>query len=101
MNWYSVFVFEVTSDTLAKEEVMVNEGGTVAPRRPRVPTRPPKKTAPPQKVPISRFYLLSLLKTRSDSPGAAPPQNFHILKFSYSDFYAEINESFCLIIHQF
>ena len=46
-------------------------GGTVAPRRPRVPTRPPRKlraAASPQKVRISRFYLLSLLKTRSDSP---------------------------------
>ena len=65
------------------------------------PHETPEKTAPPQKAPISRFDLLSLLKTRSDSPGAVPPQNFHILKFSYSDFYAEINESFCLIIHQF
>ena len=45
-----------------------------------VPLETPEKTAPPQKVPISRFYLLSLLKTRSDSAGAAPPQNFPILK---------------------
>ena len=44
------------------------------------PQETPEKTAPPQKVPISRFYLLSLLKTRSDSPGAAPPQNFPIIK---------------------
>ena len=32
------------------------------------PHETPEKTAPPQKVPISRFYLLSLCKTRSESP---------------------------------
>ena len=49
------------------------------------PQETPEKTAPPQKVPISRFYLLSLLKTRSDSPGAASPQNFPILKHYASE----------------
>ena len=30
---------------------------------------------------MRRFYLLSSQKTRSDSPGAAPPQNFPILQY--------------------
>ena len=54
------------------------------------PQETPEKNAPPQKVPISRFYLLSLLKTRSDSPGAAPPQNFPILKIYWISIYFKI-----------
>ena len=33
-----------------------------------------------QWLPSQRFHLLSLHKTRSESPGAAPPQNFPIPK---------------------
>ena len=33
-----------------------------------------------QWFPGERLHLLSLHKTRSESPGAAPPQNFPILK---------------------
>ena len=33
-----------------------------------------------QWLPSERFHLLSLHKTRSESPGAAPPQIFPILK---------------------
>ena len=33
-------------------------------------------TREPQWVPSESFHLLSLQKTRSESPGAAPPQNF-------------------------
>ena len=68
-------------------------------------SKTPQKTAPPQMLRLARiflffnitreaqkiskkaqwlptegFHLLSLHKTRSESPGAAPPQNFPILK---------------------
>ena len=59
-------------------------------------SKTPQKTAPPQMLrlpriflsfniargaqwlPSERFHLLSLQKTRSESPGPAPPQNFPI-----------------------
>ena len=62
------------------------------------PHETPEKTSPPQKVPISRFYLLSLLKTRSDSPGAAPPQNFPILKHYASSSNIRMSRVFLLRI---
>ena len=37
-------------------------------------------TREPQWVPSENFHLLSLQKTRSESPGAAPPQNFPFFK---------------------
>ena len=37
-------------------------------------------TREPQWVPSESFHLLSLQKTRSESPGAAPTQNFPIFK---------------------
>ena len=65
----------------------------------RVPSfEDPQKTAPPQMLrlpriflffnttrepqwlPSERLHLLSLHKTRSEPPGAAPPQNFPIFK---------------------
>ena len=60
----------------------------------------PGKNAPPQKVPICRFYLLSLLKTRSDSPGAAPPRNFPILKHYASSSNIRMSRVFLLSLHK-